>query len=85
MWPGQRFTNMKLQAQVQTPAELAGSHIEPPEDHYWRSGKADSDYCHAPASAVEAWKDSKFGMRIHWGSYSVLGLDVSWPLFSASK
>lgn len=49
------------------------------------NAKVDSDYHNAPASAVEAWKDHKFGMRIHWGPYSVLGLDASWPLQGSSK
>jgi len=48
------------------------------------AGKVDADYHNAPQEAVEAWKDLKFGMRIHWGVYSVLGLDASWPTFGAS-
>ena len=31
------------------------------------------DYRHAPAEAVERWKDWKFGIRIHWGYYSMIG------------
>jgi alpha-L-fucosidase len=51
----------------------------------WWSDKVDPNYRHAPQSAVEAWKDLKFGMRIHWGPYSVMGLDASWPLQGSSK
>ena len=40
------------------------------------------DYKHASAEAYEAWKDRKFGMRVHWGMYNVLGFDASWPLRS---
>ena len=40
----------------------------------------DEDYKHAPSAAYEAFQDRKFGMRIHWGIYSVLGLDASWPV-----
>lgn len=29
-----------------------------------------SDYHHAPPDAVEAFKDMKYGIRIHWGIYS---------------
>nr|MDO8110894.1 alpha-L-fucosidase [Candidatus Sigynarchaeota archaeon] len=39
----------------------------------------DLDYKHAPPEAYEKFYDRKFGMRVHWGQYSVLGLDASWP------
>ena len=29
----------------------------------------DPNFKHAPQEAVEAWKDLKFGLRIHWGLY----------------
>jgi alpha-L-fucosidase len=45
----------------------------------------DPDYRHASAAAVEAWQDRKYGMRIHWGPYTVLGLEASWPLNRAPK
>ena len=45
----------------------------------------DEDYRHAGQAALERWRDRKFGMRIHWGVYSVLGLDASWPTLNASK
>ncbi len=34
---------------------------------------ADLDYCHAGKAALEKLLDWKFGIRIHWGIYSVLG------------
>jgi alpha-L-fucosidase len=46
--------------------------------------KVDADYQHASPEAYEKWRDHKFGMRIHWGPYSVLGLDASWPTLNAS-
>lgn len=46
--------------------------------------KVDPDFKHASPDAYEAWRDRKFGMRIHWGVYSVLGLDASWPTYKAS-
>ena len=52
--------------------------------HDWWADKTDPDYANAPPEAVEAWKDQKFGMRIHWGPYSVLGCDASWPTVDAS-
>jgi alpha-L-fucosidase len=48
----------------------------------WR---IDPDYQHAPQAAREAWQDRKFGMMVHWGVYSVLGLDASWPLNKAPE
>ncbi|HEY3770801.1 MAG TPA: alpha-L-fucosidase [Candidatus Angelobacter sp.] len=54
-------------------------------DHQWWSDKVDPKYHNAAAAAVESWKDQKFGMRIHWGPYSVLGVDASWPLQGSSK
>ncbi len=45
----------------------------------------DANYQHAPVAAVERWQDWKFGMRIHWGVYSVLGLDASTPLVGSSS
>jgi hypothetical protein len=42
------------------------------------------DHHHAPPEAVERWNDWKFGIRIHWGYYSMIGgwcghsLDVVW-------
>jgi alpha-L-fucosidase len=42
--------------------------------------KTDPGYRHAPPDAVERWKDWKFGLRIHWGLYSMMGSDASWAL-----
>lgn len=43
------------------------------------------EYHHAPESVVEAWKDQKFGIRIHWGLYCLMGGDASWCLPYSSK
>jgi alpha-L-fucosidase len=40
----------------------------------------DPAYRHAPPEAVERWKDWKFGLRIHWGLYCMMGSDASWAL-----
>jgi len=45
----------------------------------------DPRYHHAPQSAVEAFKDLKFGIRIHWGLYCLIGSDASWALAGANK
>jgi alpha-L-fucosidase len=41
----------------------------------------DDEYCHAGAEAVENWLDMKYGIRIHWGLYSLPGnFAESWGL-----
>jgi len=42
-------------------------------------------YRHAPDSAIEAFKDLKFGIRIHWGLYCMIGSDASWALAGANR
>lgn len=37
------------------------------------------DYTHASETAQEKFLDMKFGMMIHWGFYSQLGIPESWP------
>ncbi len=54
------------------------------QDHASWADTADADYRNAPAEAVEAWKDLKYGMRIHFGVYSVLGCEAAWPTLHAS-
>ena len=42
-------------------------------------------YQHAPASAYEAFQDMKFGIRIHWGLYSIWHRGAeSWPFLPMS-
>jgi alpha-L-fucosidase len=45
----------------------------------------DSDYQHAPQSAIDAFKDLKFGIRIHWGLYCMIGSHESWGLAGANQ
>ncbi len=40
----------------------------------------DSDYHHASSAAYERFRDFKYGIRIHWGVYSLQGTEASWPL-----
>ena len=46
---------------------------------------ADPDYQHAPQSAIDAFKDLKFGIRIHWGLYCLIGSHESWGLAGANQ
>ena len=45
----------------------------------------DPDYHHAPPSAIEAFRDLKFGIRIHWGLYCLIGSHESWGLAGANQ
>ncbi|HEV2424876.1 MAG TPA: alpha-L-fucosidase [Terriglobia bacterium] len=45
----------------------------------------DAGYHHAPQSAIDAFKDLKFGIRIHWGLYCLIGSHESWGLAGASR
>lgn len=47
--------------------------------------EVDPSYHHAPSSAIEAFKDRKFGIRIHWGLYCMIGSDASWALAGANQ
>ncbi len=42
-------------------------------------------YHHAPQPAIDAFKDLKFGIRIHWGLYCLIGSHESWGLAGANK
>ncbi len=45
--------------------------------------KIDTDYHHPSAAAIEAFRDIKFGVRIHWGLYSIEGKGKeSWPFLT---
>jgi alpha-L-fucosidase len=49
--------------------------------HHWQPymSEADlSDYQHAPEQSYEAFRDLKYGIRIHWGIYSILHGRESW-------
>lgn len=45
----------------------------------------DPQYRHASAEAYEKWRDLKYGLRIHWGYYCLLGREASWPVRGMSN
>jgi alpha-L-fucosidase len=45
----------------------------------------DPDYHQASEAAREAFRDLKFGVRIHWGVYSLWETGESWPLLDYSN
>jgi alpha-L-fucosidase len=52
----------------------------------WIEDDPEPDYQHASADAVEAFRDLKYGVRIHWGLYSVnCQGNTSWPFLALSN
>jgi alpha-L-fucosidase len=72
-------------------AEVPADFRLPASDNHYRQVKdyieavPDADYRHATPAAIEAFRDLKFGVRIHWGLYSLWQLpDESWPFLKMS-
>ena len=86
---GVRLTGLcgALLATMMAPARAGDQEIRLPEtDSHYRPVKdyveavPEPDYRHAPKAAVEAFKDIKYGVRIHWGLYSrAFEGGESWP------
>jgi len=70
---------------------ISPDHHLPETDHQYQRVKSYVEdtpipsYRWASPQAYEAFRDMKFGVRIHWGIYSVAGYDKeSWPFLSKS-
>lgn len=67
---------------------MPNNHLPENETHWldvknWVEYDPEPGYAHATASAVEAFKDIKYAVRIHWGLYSLLHLQgESWPFLN---
>ncbi len=72
-----------LYSSIASRAEEAADDQRPP----WETdfNVLDPSYSHAPPEAFEAWRDLKYGLRIHWGIYSQLGVEASWPVRNMSN
>ena len=70
--------------------DSGGFVLLPESDGHWKHVKSyverlpQAGYRQAPASAREAFRDLKFGVRIHWGLYSMLGIEASNPIAKMS-
>jgi alpha-L-fucosidase len=54
-------------------------------DSYYVEREPDADYRHAPAAAYDAFRAMKYGVRIHWGLYSLLPVShESWTFLELS-
>ncbi len=52
----------------------------------WIEDKIDTGYHHPSATTIEAFRDIKFGVRIHWGLYSITEQGgESWPFLTLSN
>ena len=72
-------------------ASASLDHHLPETDHHYQHTKSYVEdtpipqYQWASSHAYEAFRDMKFGVRIHWGLYSVAGYEKeSWPFLSKS-
>jgi alpha-L-fucosidase len=78
---GQALTQAQVDAQLVLPTT---------DDHYKATHSYIEDvpipaYHHASAAAIDAFRDLKYGVRIHWGIYSILGKPgESWPYLTMS-
>lgn len=64
-------TQLRWSAIVLAPAALAAAAPADP-------APAPEPWPPAPPAAVEAWKDLRFGMFIHWGPVSLTGHEIGW-------
>ena len=52
----------------------------------WIEDEVDADYRPVSTAAMEAFRDLKYGVRIHWGIYSVTGQgNTAWPFLKLSN
>ena len=52
----------------------------------WIEDNIDADYHHPSAATIEAFRDIKYGVRIHWGLYSITAQGgESWPFLTLSN
>ncbi len=68
-----------------------GNYTVPTNDSAFKQSRAyieesvDADYHHASPAAIEAFRDIKYGVRIHWGLYCLKPQgDTSWPFLNLS-
>jgi len=64
----------------------------PKTDHHyrvvkdWIEDKIDTGYNHPSAATIESFRDIKYGVRIHWGLYSITAQgSESWPFLKLSN
>lgn len=73
-------TGISLELQARESVRLPETDIHWKSVKYYIEAEPEPDYRHAPESSYEAFLDMKFGVRIHWGIYSIWKLNrESWP------
>ena len=80
--------SVKAQQPVDQP-DADGRIIRGPKGSgHWRSYMANADlsnYHHASEEVAEQFKDLKYGIRIHWGVYSIVLGEASWVITNTYK
>lgn len=73
------------------PTQSAHEYVKlPATDTHWRrvagyvEETPEPDYSQAPPASREAFRDLKFGIRIHWGVYALWHTNESWPFLHLS-
>lgn len=64
---------------LQSPKALSEKQLQ---EKYPGYRGVDPQYMHAGSKALNKWMDWKFGLRIHWGLYTLVGGHESWCLSS---
>lgn len=77
---------MNLDPAVEAPLLLPDSEVCYQKVQSYIEQYPEADYQHASPAAREAFRDFKYGIRIHWGLYSIWELGPeSWPLLHLSN
>ncbi len=81
-YPGQAMPERRPESEAEAiRLPSTDAHYGPVRDYV--EPVPEPDYRHAPPAAVEAFKDIKYGVRIHWGLYSAaFEGGESWPFLA---
>ncbi len=71
--------SLSAEGPAESPQRLATKQEEQSlQQRYSSYRKVDADYRHAGEATLERWMDWKWGLRIHWGLYSMFDGQESW-------
>lgn len=86
-----KYSNFNLADDVLFKNSIKNYRLPENDDQYQQvkcyiEDNIDADYHHASFNTIEAFRDIKYGIRIHWGIYSVTGQgNTSWPFLNLSN
>jgi len=89
-WSSRQTTNYRRDKITVSPLHLLAVILPvvataAPQAQAGPSDNLDHNYRHASAGAYEKWRDLKYGVRIHWGVYSLWHVEASWPFHDLSN